>query len=567
MLNDWTCSRSLLLFGILLSSHHVAWGQDHLPNPVAGAVALQEQTAWKPVWKPDSTSEFEVGTQIRAWTIKDEGMEAILDNMQSMAGVNNLYMVVVMHQEHRPFQAPEFPHNPARDVWKAEDSRVTFFPEMRRYGKIKPLLSDHKWIRDTDWLRLMVDAARARDLRVGAEVSHFPLPKELIRENPDWQLKTIGGQSWSSTRFCPNNPVAREYVIALFGDLAANYDLDYIQTCQYMFNAADIDQGGTCFCKHCIVEAKRTGFDLEAAIPVLKKDKNAQPERDQWLAFRRNSTTKIYREISENIKAGNPKCHLRLNDVFLWGGRPPADYGMDIKALTPYLGSWVNQDHQEQLGRKNETFSKRKHWLAANRALLGPDMHYVCGIAPRMHASAELVKAGIKVALTHPAKVNGLAMKHYDGASFSLMRAFKQGMIEAGVKGLPPTLGKEVEEMKLDNYAPFQEELVEEWGVETTGTGTATYRFDQPSGIYDIRITYFDEEDGHSRITLLVAGEERAVFELDEDVDCWRWRIFKNIRVNNGDKITLVGQADQQERARLDYIEFIPTWGQSALSH
>ena len=51
----------------------------------------------KRVWKPDATSDFEVGTQIRAWTIADEGMDYILDNMQSMCGVNSLYMVVVMH--------------------------------------------------------------------------------------------------------------------------------------------------------------------------------------------------------------------------------------------------------------------------------------------------------------------------------------------------------------------------------------------------------------------------------------------------------------------------------------
>ncbi len=522
-----------------------------------GGTAARAQE-WRPVWKPDSTSAFEVGTQIRAWTIKDEGMDYILDNMQSMCGVNNLYMVVVMHQEHRPFQAPEFPHNPARDTWQAEDSHVTFFPEMKRYGKIKPLLSDHEWIRRTDWLRLMVDAARTRGLRVGAEVSHFPIPKALIRANPDWQMKTIDGRCWSETRFCANNPVARKYVIALFGDLAANYDLDYIQTCQYLFNASDIDQGGTCFCKHCIAEAKRTGVDLQAAIPVLRQDKNAQPQRARWLAFRRYSTTKLYREISEKIAAENPDCHLRLNEVFRWGSKPAADYGMDIKALAPYLGSLVNQDHQEQLGRSDETFDKRRHWLAENRALIGPEMHYVCGIAPRMHASDDLVKAGIRVAVTHPAKVNGLALKHYDGASFSLMRAFKQGMIDAGVRGLPPTLGKEVEEMKLDNYVPFEEELVEEWGVETTATGTATCRFDQPSGTYDVRLTYFDEEDGQSRVTLLVAGKQRAAFNLDEDVDCWRWRLFKNVRLNHGDKITLVGQADRNERARLDFLEFIP---------
>jgi hypothetical protein len=130
-------------------------------------------------------------------------------------------------------------------------------------------------------------------------------------------------------------------------------------------------------------------------------------------------------------------------------------------------------------------------------------------------------------------------------------------MIEAGVQGLTPTLGKEVEEMALDGYAPFQEELVEEWGVQTDGTGRASYTFDQPSGTYDIRITYFDGKDGHSKVALLVAGKERANFELDEDTDCWRWRRFENIPVKRGDEITLVGKSDRQEKARLDYVEFI----------
>ena len=100
--------------------------------------------------------------------------------------------------------------------------------------------------------------------------------------------------------------------------------------------------------------------------------------------------------------------------------------------------------------------------------------------------------------------------------------------------------------------------MVEEWGVETKGIGTATYRFDKPSGLYDIRMTYFDEKEGQSKVTLLIAGQEKASFLMDEDVACWRWHLFKNIQVNEGDKITLKGQADQNEQARLDFIEFIP---------
>ena len=509
------------------------------------------------VWKPGSTSAFEVGTQFRPWTIVDEGMETILDNCQSMAGINNIYVIVVMHAEHRPFQAKKFPHNPARSTFQAEDSRVSFFPDMKRYGKIKPMLSDHEWIRKTDWLRLVVKECRKRGLGVGAEVSHFPIPKAMIRKNPDWQQKTIDGKG-RGVFFCPNQPDVRKHLLALFGDIAANYDVDYIQTCQFVFNSNDIDKGGCCFCRHCIAAAKRTGFDLAAAIPVLRANKNAQPQRDKWLAFRRDATTALYREIAETIRKANPKCHLRLNDVYTWGGRDPSRTGLDLQAVGLHLGSLVNQDHQEQLGRANEDFAARKKWLTDNRKHLGPNKPLISGVAPRMKASGELVRRGIKVAVQHPAGVNGLALKHYDGASFSLLRSFKQGMIEAGVRGLTPTIGKEIEEMKLDGYKPFDKEIAEEWGVQTETAGQASCTFDQPSGVYDIRITYLDEKDGQSRIKLLVAGTEKASFKLDEDCDCWRWRRFKGVRINKGDTITITGQTDKKEQARLDYIEFIP---------
>lgn len=522
---------------------------------VSGGAAIAQNSPRR-TWSPGAGSAFEVGTQLRPWTINDEGMDAILDVVQSMAGVNNIYMVVVMHEEHRPFQAPKFPHNPARGFFKAEDSRVSFFPDMERYGKIKPLLSDHEWIRKTDWLKLMVASCRARGLGVGAEVSHYPIPKKLVRANPDWQQKDIHGKAVAH-RFCPNHPDTREYLVALFGDLASNYDLDYIQTCQYLFNGNDIDKGGTCFCRHCIQAAKQSGFDLKAAIPVLQADKNAQPEREKWLTFRRHSVTETYRLIAEQIRQENPRCHLRYNDTLAFGQRDNRDFGVFLEDMAPHLGSLVNQDHQEQLGRENEDFRWRKRWLEINRRLIGEEMPLICGIAPRMKASPELVRKGIRAALEHPANVDGLALKHYDGASFSLLRAFKQGMVENGIQGLTPTIGKEIEEMELDNYSALQEELAEDFGVATDGVGRASYVFDGSTGVYDIRITYFDEDDGKGTVRLLIAGQERASFSLDEDTDCWRWRTFKNITVKQGDKIVLVGEANRGERVVLDFLEFI----------
>jgi hypothetical protein len=407
----------------------------------------------------------------------------------------------------------------------------------------------------------MVDACRARGLAVGAEVSHFPIPKSVIKGHPDWQQRKIDGSSWSSSRFCPSNPEVREYVVALFGDLAANYDLDYIQTCQHLFDQNNaIDRGGTCFCRHCMAEAQRIGFDLKAAIPKLQGNPNGQPEKDNWLKLRKHSTTEFYRLISEEIKKvrQNPKCHLRYNDTYPYRGWVLEDVGMHLEEVSQYLGSLVHQDHEEQKGNPNETFDRRKAWLEKNRGLIGPEKPLVCGIAPRMKATPELVKAGIKVALEHPAKVDGLAFKHYDGASFGLMRAFKQGMIEAGVQGLTPVIGKEVEEMELDNFQRF-DDYVEEWGAETTGKGMASHRFDEASGTYDIRITYFDEAAGQSEVQLFVGDKEAIDFRLDEDVDCWRWRRFDNIQVSRGDTITLVAEADKKECVRLDYVEFIPT--------
>ena len=48
---------------------------------------------------------------------------------------------------------------------------MAFFPDMKRYGKIKPRLSDYDWIRETDWLKLTVEACRKRGMGVGTEIS------------------------------------------------------------------------------------------------------------------------------------------------------------------------------------------------------------------------------------------------------------------------------------------------------------------------------------------------------------------------------------------------------------
>lgn len=511
------------------------------------------------IWKPDTTTTFEVGTQIRSWTMVDEGIPTILDNMQ-MAGVNNVYMVVVPHTEPRPIAKGQpgivFPHNPAREKLKNSDSRVSFFPEWERYGEIKPIPETMDDLDKTDWLKVIIDSVRGRGMAIGAEVSHYFIPKEIVDANPDYQQRNKDGSQLRKATPCPNSPKVQEYAVALYGDLAKNYDLDYVQTCQYLFW-----RNKMCYCTHCQAEAARLGMDLDNDVDMEN--------------FRRVCTNKFFRLIVEEIDRvkKNPKCHLRYNDTYPNRGWDPKEFGVYIDDLAQYYGSLVNQDHREETGynwpnenlfyvkheKENALWDWRKQWIATNRELVGPDMTLITGIAPRLFATPEIVKEGIKVAVQHPAKVNGLALKHYDGASYGLLRAFKQGMIEAGVQGLTPTIGLEVEDMALNGF-----EKVLDWrndrGAKTTGTGTATATFDGPSNDYNIRISYFEHSGGKSPVTLSINGEEKISFTLDEDVkhNCWRWRVFKDIRVNNGDEIKLVAQADGNEDPVMEFIEFMP---------
>ena len=510
--------------------------------------------AHQPQWKPTADSAFEVGTQLRPWTILDEGWDTIFENMK-MAGVNNVYLVTIMHQERRPFGGvKQFPHNPGRAEFTAEDSTISFFPDMARYAKIKPALSQYDWIRARNWLQELIDQCRARRLAVGAEISHYPVPKQWLAANPQWCQRHIDGKP-NTSRFCPNQPDIRHYVLALYADLAANYDLDYIQTCQYLF------YGSGCYCTNCQREARKAGIDVDRVLAALRQDEQAEPHYTQWTDWQRTESTRFYRDISEVIAKvkKNPKCHLRLNDVYTWGGTANRDtwkQGLDLKSIGAYLGSYVNQDHQEQRGRKNEDFALRKAWLQLSRGYIGPDKPLVTSIAARMNAKPELVKRGIKVALESPAQINGVALKHYDGASYGLLRAFKQGLIEAGVQGMTPTLGYEAEAMQLDGYEKTAE-LADDFGVQTTGTGTASQLFEYPSGTYDVRISYFDARAGQSQVELHIAGKHVASFKLDEDCHCWRWRRFNSIKINKGDRITLKGKAHQQDLACLEHVEFI----------
>jgi len=498
---------------------------------------------------------FEVTSSLYAWEVHDEGIENILDNL-AIGGINSVYLISPMHGERRPFiegfqggrNTYYFPHNPVRREWMAEDSRVYFFPDMSMYGTIKPLQSDYNWLKETNWLNVVIKAARARGLRVGAEVSHTYIPQSLLDRNPEWRQIYLDGTPGRNP--CVNHPEVREYLLALYGDLSRNYDIDYIMTCMYVFNGNGITRNSSCICPYCQQKAKSMGFDLTAAIPIMRDNSMAYPEVEQFLKFREDATTEIYKLVIDRMRKEKPGIEFRLNSLNNW------NTGLNLTRLTSHIGSVHLETHQEQQGRPN---TQRVSRIKTARHYAGPDFPIIASVTTRLLSTPEIIRTMIKQSVS--TGVQGIGIKHYDGTPFSRLRAVRNGLHENGVEGFSPILGFELEtDMILTGFIP--DFFLTENGVKLTEPeGTARSSFKYQSGKYDIAITYTDEKLVKGSLEVLVGGKQVAKWNLAEDVDCWRRKVILDIEIKNGEEIKLVASSDnatEDKTIRIDFIEFIP---------
>jgi hypothetical protein len=368
---------------------------------------------------------FEVVASLYAWELHDEGIEHILDNLQSMSEVNSVYLISIMHYEKRPFTSPTFPHNPVRKTWQAEDSRCYWHPQTNLYGRIKPQLSDFSWLSDTDWLNELTKAARKRGLKTGAELSHTLVDKDVVaKELMDCTQRDIHDQPrvvWGrSFPLCPNHPDVMQYTLALYTDLVKNHDIDFVQFCTIPLLNGEAERGG-CFCSSCVAEAGKQKIDLKKIQQDLLANPTAEPAFSQWQKFRFYTMNRYYRLIHSKIHSICPSIELRLNDCF----PKPETWGIDLKAARPYLDAIRNSDYSEQLGDPARMHEKDER-LKANTEALGENFPRISAVAVRPKATPELIHEGVHISLEN--NVCGLSLGHYDGAEFPLLRAIGEGL-------------------------------------------------------------------------------------------------------------------------------------------
>jgi hypothetical protein len=379
---------------------------------------------------------------VYAWDLHDEGIERVLDNLQQMAAVTNVYILGLMHPEKRPATTAVFPHNPVRQTWTAEDSRVYWHPDMSRYGRIKPRMSDNDWLNQTDWVEKLATAVRKRGLSTGVEISHSIVDRQrAMGELADCAQRDIHGNI-SHNHFypaCINNPDVRVYILALFGELADRYDVDLVMSAIIPFDEGGPATGG-CFCASCHAQAGLDGFDLAAAQAALLKNPAAEPHLSRWRQFRFDSTARLYRNVHEAVHATRKnRSNVDLRYSLFMTKNNPGDWGVDLPTIRPSVDSIRVQEYSEDVGNAAALAGKRAYLTQIVRQLghevastqpggrmssAGFPINSAIGVRPR--ATPDLIKAGIAIA--RDCGVSGITLSQYDGADFTLLKAVRAGL-------------------------------------------------------------------------------------------------------------------------------------------
>jgi alpha-glucuronidase len=128
----------------------------------------------------------------------------------------------------------------------------------------------------------------------------------------------------------------------------------------------------------------------------------------------------------------------------------------------------------------------------------------------------------------------------------------------------------EAESMKLDGYQVTE---IKPWEAASGGKAitcpqgarcSASFRYDGQPGWYDLRVEYFDQNNGVSNFRLRVAGQVVAEWKANDtlpsrlmDAHSSTQRTIRGVALRPGDEIRIEGAPDGSEGAPVDYVEIM----------
>jgi hypothetical protein len=448
-----------------------------------------------------SSGAWEVAASVYPWDLHDEGVNAVLDNLQEKALVNSVYLVGLMHPEPRPWGDNDFPHNPVRKRYMPEDSRVYWHPQPRRFGRITPELSDRAFLRDHDWLEVLMGEATRRNIRKGLEISHTLVGAErALAEFPDCVQRDINGEPLAGLHvdgalpFCFNNPDVSEYIVALFSDVVERYNVDYVQSCMipypmpvpFLKHEYDssrqphmnypgfpgvtnhqwprrVSQLGGCFCDNCRAAAESRGIDLPRIRAVLKKaledDREVMGDGNRRTYIEEGDTSEsgylvetpellqwlVFR--CESVAAMYGRIHKAVHEIKpevdlrlnLYVTTHPEYAGLDLRRLRSVVDGVRTSNYSECLGDPLYLDQKRQFLNGVQRVIYEKIPLY-SGTGVKSGATRETIIEGIRLAWE--CRAAGITLGHYDAATFERLEAVGEGLRLLGAAGGRPANDK-----------------------------------------------------------------------------------------------------------------------------
>jgi hypothetical protein len=108
----------------------------------------------------------------------------------------------------------------------------------------------------------------------------------------------------------------------------------------------------------------------------------------------------------------------------------PLDWGVKLTAMEPHLDSLRVMDYTEQEGDP-ALMPRKRQWLSSLRQDLGRELPIIACIGVRLKATPELISEGVQISVQ--TGMNGIALGHYDGATFPMLRGIRTGLDAAKV--------------------------------------------------------------------------------------------------------------------------------------
>jgi hypothetical protein len=298
---------------------------------------------------------FTVGMQVHAHDIKDEGADAVLDNMRRLAGVTAIYPTANHNEERQPYPKGEFPHNPVRKEFYTKGG-LYFEPHLEHYrnSPLKPQRTPELGLGDFDVLRAITGPAKQNGVRVLPWIVALNDPVISGKYGKYSMIDVYGNRvdGW----LCPSHAEVRTYVLSLIKDLIKSYDIDGIFLDRIRFpewtrgstqHGEGFDSAFSCFCKECAKRAKTSGINLSKTRTCVRRIADCvrenrlapvisrflayrkgcldlakilvdMPELNEWINFRQDIIGDFVTEVHKLIKGTSSKLELSLD---LW---PPS---------------------------------------------------------------------------------------------------------------------------------------------------------------------------------------------------------------------------------------------------